>query len=198
MMDADHELDMAEVTEMSQMISALIEDGHYTEFVTNIYKNIGEVALKNDKIKKIIDVVDSDDPDKRQKLMEIIGKSLMASFGSGSKDTIGLAQAFIKKATKELNTAKRSGQNYEFNIPISDPTIYGSFISSIVSDMNKAGIKRKYEGFAGVLNPSHNMVQYYLTGNKAMLFDQFNDECRQVLTSSDYGVSSKLVEPYGS
>lgn len=181
MMNADHELDMAEVTEMSQMISALIEDGHYTGFVTNIYKNIGNIALNNDKVSKIISIIKTNDPNKRQKMMEIIGKSLIASFSSGSKDTIGLAQAFIKKASQEFQQAKARGEDYEFSIPISDPTIYGAFVSDVVSSINKAGIRRKYEGFAGVLNPSYNMVQYYSTGTRNMLFSEFNDYCREQL-----------------
>ena len=191
MMNADHELDIAEVTEMSQMISALIEDGHYTKFVTDIYKNIGNIALNNDKINKIISIVKSNDPNKKQKMMEIIGKSLIASFSSGAKDTIGLAQAFIKKASQEFQRAKSRGEDYEFTIPISDPTIYGAFVSDVVSSINKAGIRRKYEGFAGVLNPSYNMVQYYSDGNRNMLFSEFNDYCQEQLMKA--GISPALI-----
>lgn len=55
LMNADHDLDEAEVTEMSQMISALIEDGHYTEEVRRAYSYIGTIALENPKIKKAVE-----------------------------------------------------------------------------------------------------------------------------------------------
>ncbi|MBQ8131127.1 MAG: hypothetical protein IJ193_01400 [Bacilli bacterium] len=43
-MNADHIISEAEVTEMSQMISALIQAGLKTKTVDKIYKFIGQVA----------------------------------------------------------------------------------------------------------------------------------------------------------
>ena len=45
MMDADHDLDTESVTEMSQMISSLIEDGHYTDLVVSLYSDIGNISI---------------------------------------------------------------------------------------------------------------------------------------------------------
>lgn len=119
MMNADHELEEAEVTEMSQMISALIEDGHYTDLVTKIYSEIGQIALNNSKVKKIIQTIDAGGENMREKLATIMGESLIRSFSTGTKDTIGLAQAFIKKAARELK--QNSSANY--NLPFDDATI---------------------------------------------------------------------------
>ena len=44
-MDADQELDEEDVTEMSQMVSALIQNGFYTKEVSQIYDEIGKVVL---------------------------------------------------------------------------------------------------------------------------------------------------------
>ena len=44
-MDADHDLDTESVTEMSQMISSLIEDGHYTDLVVSLYSDIGNISI---------------------------------------------------------------------------------------------------------------------------------------------------------
>ena len=179
MMDADHELDMAEVTEMSQMISALIEDGFYTDIVTNIYKEIGEIALNNEKTQKYIRAVDEGN---RAKIAELLGKSLIASFQTGNKDTIGLAQAFIRKFDTEYKKAKLAGTSVDYTIPFSDPTIFGAFVADITSRFNKDAIRRKYEGFAGIMNPSYNMMQYYRnTNGEVKLFQQFNEECREKL-----------------
>ena len=179
MMDADHELDMAEVTEMSQMISALAEDGFYTDIVTNIYKEIGEIALNNEKTQKYIRAVDEGN---RAKIAELLGKSLIASFQTGNKDTIGLAQAFIRKFDTEYKKAKLAGTSVDYTIPFSDPTIFGAFVADITSRFNKDAIRRKYEGFAGIMNPSYNMMQYYRNANgEVKLFQQFNEECKEKL-----------------
>ena len=157
-MDADHELDMAEVTEMTQMISALIEDGHYKDIVENIYNDIGGVVASHvAKLSEAVnEVLQTGSPEAKQKLYEILAKSWISSFENKSKDTIGIAQAFVKKASD----AFRKG-DFNTKVPFSAATINGSFISDVIASINKGGIRHKYEGFAGVLNPSHDMIQYF-------------------------------------
>ena len=157
-MDADHELDMAEVTEMTQMISALIEDGHYKDIVENIYKDIGGVVASHvAKLDSAVkEVLENGTPEAKQKLYEILAKSWISSFENKSKDTIGIAQAFVKKASESF----RKG-DFNTKVPFSAATINGSFISDVIASINKGGIRHKYEGFAGVLNPSHDMIQYF-------------------------------------
>lgn len=182
MMDADHDLDHAEVTEMSQMISALIEDGHYPEKVEAIYKAIGEIALNNDRVKKYIEAVNNND---RDKLREIVGKSLITTFEAGNKDTIGLANAFVRKASKEL--AENTNIDTKIiSIPFSDGTIFGAVMADVTSALSKAGIRRKHPGLASVLNPSHDMVMYYNIGNKNMLWDQANEECKTIFEQKGF------------
>ena len=173
-MDADHDLDHAEVTEMSQMISALIEDGHYPEKVEAIYKSIGEIALNNDRVRKYVEAVNNND---RDKLREIVGKSLISTFESGNKDTIGLANAFVRKASREL-AENTNIDTRTISIPFSDGTIFGAVMADVTSALSKAGIRRKHPGLASVLNPSHDMAMYYNIGGKNMLWDQANEECK--------------------
>ena len=179
MMDADHELEDADVTEMSQMISALIEDGLYTDTVVNIYSEIGEIALNNEKIKRFTTAVDNND---KPKIAELLGKSLVKSFQTGNKDTIGLAQAFIKRFDTEFRKAKLSNETIQaYKIPFSDATIFGAFVADITSRLTKDGIRRKYEGYAGVQNPSYGMIQYYTSGEGTKLYSEFNQECKNTL-----------------
>lgn len=184
-MDADHELDMAEVTEMTQMISALIEDGHYKDIVESIYNDIGGVVTSHvAKLNAAVqDVLNNGTVEAKQKLYEILAKSWIGAFENGSKDTIGIAQAFVKKAS---NAFKKG--DFETRIPFSAATINGSFVSDVISSINKGGIRHKYEGFAGVLNPSHDMIEYYKVFNgdhwEVRMFDQFADFCRESLSES--------------
>ena len=167
-MDADHELDLAQVTEMTQMISALIEDQHYSGLVQDIYEDIGKVVeahmKKYDKEIQLLqdkNIPNDQKEEAKKRLYRILGESLVVAFSSGNKDTLGLAQAFVAKATEAIKN------NEDFLLPFSGATINGAFISQIASDINRGGIRHKYEGFAGVLNPSYNMVQYFRVWNEA-------------------------------
>lgn len=194
MMDADHDLDHAEVTEMSQMISALIEDGHYSEKVEAIYKAIGEIALNNDRVKKYIEAVNNDDKDK---LREIVGKSLISTFESGNKDTIGLANAFVRKASREL--AENTNIDVRtISIPFSDGTIFGAVMADVTSALSKAGIRRKHPGLASVLNPSHDTAMYYNIGGKNMLWDQANEECKTIFEQRGFTIEGGILRYNGS
>lgn len=166
-MDADHELDLAQVTEMTQMISALIEDQHYSGLVKDVYEDIGKVVEAHMKkyddklqILKNPNATPEEKAEAKKRLHRILGESLVVAFSSGSKDTLGLAQAFVAKAAEAIK------KNEDFQMPFSGATINGAFISQIASDINRGGIRHKYEGFAGVLNPSYNMIQYFRVYNE--------------------------------
>ena len=193
MMDADHDLDHAEVTEMSQMISALIEDGHYPEKVEAIYKAIGEIALNNDRVKKYVEAVNNED---QNKLREIVGKSLISTFESGNKDTIGLANAFVRKASREL-AENTNIDTRTISIPFSDGTIFGAVMADVTSALSKAGIRRKHPGLASVLNPSHDMAMYYNIGGKNMLWDQANEECKTIFEQNGFTIEGRILKHNG-
>ena len=193
MMNADHDLDHAEVTEMSQMISALIEDGHYPEKVEAIYKAIGEIALNNDRVKKYVEAVNNEDQDK---LREIVGKSLISTFESGNKDTIGLANAFVRKASREL-AENTNIDTRIISIPFSDGTIFGAVMADVTSALSKAGIRRKHPGLASVLNPSHDMAMYYNIGGKNMLWDQANEECKAIFKQNGFTIEDGILKHNG-
>lgn len=168
-MDAEHHLDEVEVTEMTQMISALSENGYTSTIVNNIYTDIGNVIMEA--LKQYDNVIESGD---EKALYKLLGEVFIKSFENNDRDTLGLAQAFVLKATKAL---KESGS--DFRLPFSAETVSGLFISTVSSMLNKKGIRRKYEGFAGVLTPSYNMMQYYRIGDTAMMYEKFTDLVRE-------------------
>ena len=162
-MDAEHELDDSEVTEMTQMISALIEKGWNYELVNQIYKDIGSVVLESLKtIKSAIKTT----PDQ---LKLIFGKALIESYAKGDRDTLGLAQSFLSRAERLLRES-----NIDFKFPFSGATINGSFIATVSSLLTKRAIRRKYAGVAAVLNPGHDMIQVY-GGNNTMMNESYSD-----------------------
>ena len=59
MMDADHELAEGEVTEMTQMISSLIESGLCLQEAREVYEDIGNIVWNNDKVQRFVSVLDT-------------------------------------------------------------------------------------------------------------------------------------------
>ena len=163
-MNADHDLDLSHVTEMTQMLSALIQNGYTSQFVNKIYSDIGSVVAEA--LSDFDSNIKSDDPD-FEKLYTLLGKALIDSFMDKDKDTLGLAQAFVAKAEKSLSESTLS-----YKLPFSAATVSGAFIATVTSMLNKKGIRRKYDGLAGVLCPSHDAIQYYKIGNHTMTFDE--------------------------
>lgn len=161
-MNAEHELDDTEVTEMTQMLSALIENGYSLGTVNQIYSDIGRIVEESLKEfnQAITNVEDKD------KLYRLLGQALMDAFLTNDRDTIGLAQSFITKANDSLQQ-----NNIKYKIPFSAPTIKNAFLATITSLINKKGIRRKYAGFAGVLTPSFNMIQYYTLDGANLTYD---------------------------
>jgi hypothetical protein len=150
-MDADHLLQDSDVTEMSQMISSLIQNGYFTEEVLSIYEEIGKIVTSSLEIDtKLMESGNF------AKIHQKLGKELIETFAKGNEETMGLAQSYLIKAAKEL-----AAGNEDIKIPFSDPTLHGKFIATLVSNINKKGIKRKYAGVAAVLVPSRGMIQHF-------------------------------------
>ena len=189
-MNADHEIEgETEVTEMSQMISSLIQNGYFTDDVMDIYNEIGEVVV--DSLKEINGLVLEGN---FEALHTKLGKDLIDDFSSG-KDTMGLAQSYLLKAAKILN----ENPDANVKIPFSDPTLLGAFTANIISNINKKGIRRKYAGIASVLVPSRGMIQYYNFGGYQMMYDKLAQKIGQdkqyAFTALDYITKGVINNP---
>lgn len=152
-MDADHEMEFASVTEMSQMISLLTQSGNNVSTVNKAYTDIGSVAAEA--MRDILAVVNTNDTD----VYRIIGKALIDTFSSGNREELGLAQAFIRNAQNAI--LKEKGLD-NIILPYSAESVRGSFVSAVMSMINKKGIKRKYSGFGGVQVPADKTMQHYV------------------------------------
>lgn len=172
-MNADHELAHSDVTEMSQMISALIQNGYFTDEVNEIYKEIGQIVAESLGIETKLLAEEN-----FEGIHLMLGKNLIDEFNSGDKDTIGLAQSYLMKVSKELE-ANKNNPNLKLRIPFSDPTMAGAFFANVNAGINKKGIRRRYAGIADVLVPSRDMIQTFNIGQGNMMWDDFVDHCRK-------------------
>ena len=150
-MDASHDVEAGHVSEMSQMISSLIQAGFSTDLVDQIYKDIGEVAKAG--IDEWGIAIDSNDKDQ---IYKILGKALIDSFNSTKRTGLGLTESFIVIAENEFQK-----NNIQIKIPFSSPDVKNAFVTTVMSQLNKDSIRRKYDGLAAVLTPSAGVMMYY-------------------------------------
>lgn len=183
-MDAEHELEDSDVTEMTQMISAISSHGYTSDIANRVYTDIGNVILEA--LADYDAAIKNDDP---KEIYKLLGEAFVKSFENNDRDTLGLAQAFVLKASKALKEG-----NYEFRLPFSAETVNGIFISTVSSLLTKKGIRRKYEGFAGVLTPSHDMIQYYNIGGTNMMYEQFADKVREMGIQPLYDENGRIIK----
>ena len=80
------------------------------------------------------------------------------------------------------------------SIPFSVGTIFGAVMADVTSALSKAGIRRKHPGLASVLNPSHDMTMYYNIGNKNMLWDQANKECKTIFKQNGFTIEGGILK----
>lgn len=158
-MDADHELDDADVTEMTQMISALVQNGFSMEIAEKIYSDIGKYCAQS--VEEISKAIGS-----KEELHNIFGKAMVEAFATGEKDTLGLAQAFIAIASKNMQEA---GIGY---IPFSSSSINGIFNATVTTSIVKKAIRRHYSGVAAVLNPAFGSMQVFNIGGKSYKYTE--------------------------
>ena len=174
-MDADQEMDFESVTEMGQMISLLTQGGYNVDLVNHAYEDIGRVAAEA--MRKILAAVNTDD----SSIYRLIGKALLDTFDSATKEELGLAQAFIRNAQNAI--LKETGKD-NIILPYSAESIRGSFISAVTSLINKTGIRRKYAGFGAVQVPAEGIMQYYTIDGVHYNYIKMQNKIRNILQTA--------------
>lgn len=174
-MNADHELDEAEVTEMTQMISGLEQNGFTHDIATRAYQEIGRFC--HEAISKLQDIIYKGD---KNELYKVFGKAVVKAFQTGTKDTLGLAQSFIKLAQKSFDDS-----SIDYRIPFSSASINGIFNSTVTSSLVRDAIRRHYNGVAAVLNPSYNVMQYYNVLGDNYRYEELIDLIKEVTDGTE-------------
>lgn len=153
-LNAEHSLEDEEVSEMTQVISAMEQNAFTHDLAIQIFENIGEgIASKLN-----IYTNNSDDINNyKNKLNRLLGKVLVTVFASREGSEISLASAFLDEFKKQI--AKNSKDIP--NIPFDDNNILGALETSFKSGFNKDIIKRHFPGFAAVQAPSHDLFSIY-------------------------------------
>ncbi len=182
-MNADHDMDDAEVTEASQMLSALEQMGYTHDIATKAYEEIGKLSFES--ISQWREAINDGD---KEKMYQIFGKAIIDAFSTGNKDTLGLAQSFVKAAQEGMKENK-----LEYKIPFSSSSINGIFNATVTSQLIKKAIRRHYDGVAAVLHPSRGMMQYVEFNGQKYRLQEFNDVIKADI---QYGIKTKGWDEY--
>lgn len=184
-LDSDHNADEAQMTEFSQVLSALNVGGALHEYVSEVYELLGKTALEIAKV-EMDALKDFQTTGNKSKLYVVIAKTVINNF-KRSKANAGLANAIIDNVSKELNMHVDQAKA-AFKMPFSDPNVYNTILTTFVSNLNKKAIKRKYPGLGTVMCPGYNIATIYdLNGKKY----QFQDIIKM---ASAEGIKSTLTD----
>lgn len=167
--DSEHEADDEELTEMSQVISAIDAGGHYHKEVAELYSAIGHLALSASKME--LDKIKLFQETKNQNILyDLIGRTLIEHL-SLNRGQNGIVESIMDRVKKYFNTSTDHTFD-ELKIPFSDQTIYNQIVSTIASILNKKSVKRKFPGTGQVMAPGYNIVQIWnIDGNYAKYED---------------------------
>ena len=187
-LNSEHAIEDSDVTEVSQMISALEQLGFTHDKASKVYWDIAkavEVSLSD--LPSILGTKVQDlSPDVMQKYYQIFTDAFIDSFKRNQRDTMGLAQAFIAKAETLLE---------QYRIPFSAGTLYGIFGSIITSDYVKRAIRRHYSGIGAVLVPTHNSKMLYHINGQYYTYPELRSKIHTLVGPE---ISNKLLALYAS
>ena len=174
-LDANHEADFSELTEMSQVISALAANGKTMNEAKEAFMEIQKIIERSLKQTETL-IEKTSNPD--IKISQNATKALYSTLSKLVVDSLATAD----KISLAHSIVERLKQNFEDIIPLSNPNFFNLFTTNVLANLNRSSLKRKYAGLGGVLNPSAKVVQ------------MFQSEDGNILTYND--LLNKATEEY--
>ena len=173
-LDKEHHADEAELSLMTQVISACAAKGYTIDTAIGLYDALRKSTDIN--IKEHLQAVQALFTDGSENsiqnfqevLMQSIVKAISTSNGDNFAKTISLDLMEQAKAGKKISYA-------DANIPLSDNNIYRKIFSTISAFLTRSGIKQKIPGVLSVLTPSHDIMKVY-AGRKYESFTNPKEE----------------------
>lgn len=161
-LDKEHHADEADLSLMTQVISACAAKGYTFDAALSIYealKKATDIGTK-DHLKAVRNLFTDGSNNSINQFQEVLFDSIVKSLGSqkqsGSNFAKVIAQDLIKRA--------KSGEQIKFSdaiLPLSDNTVYAKVVSTIAVYLTNTGIKQKIPGILSVLTPSYGIFRMY-------------------------------------
>lgn len=161
-LDKEHHADDADLSLMTQVISACAAKGYTFDAALSIYealKKATDIGTKSH-LEAVRNLFTDGSSKSISQFQEVLFDSIIKSLGSqkqsGSNFAKVIAQDLIKRA--------KSGEQVKFSdaiLPLSDNTIYAKVVSTIAVYLTNTGIKQKIPGILSVLTPSYGIFRLY-------------------------------------
>ncbi len=159
-LDKEHHADEAELSLMTQVISACAAKGYTIDTAIGLYDALRKSTDINTKehlqaVQELfVDGSEESIQNFQEILMQSIVKAISTSNGDNFAKTIALDLMEQAKAGKKISYA-------DVNIPLSDNNIYRKVFSTVSAFLTRNGIKQKIPGVLSVLTPSHEIMKVY-------------------------------------
>lgn len=199
-MDADHEMANSEMTEFSQVITALEANGRTHHLSKEIYYTLGRIATNASKIElESLDLFKQHPELSKNQIYDVLSKSIIEhSRLNGNR--VSLAEVLIQRLEREFGIHLTDHDSDTFKLPFSDSSIYSQILPTFASSINNKSIKRKFPGSGCVMCPGYNIMQVFkfkegdvdLTLTADDILDRVNKNKK--LKSKD--VKEKIYEQY--
>ena len=155
-LDANHEADASKIKEITQVVSALSQNGNTAHLAQEVYDNLAKVieiaAKPYDNYMRPKKDAEGNEVENKD-LYEFMSRKFIDKVSK--EDGASLAKSILESLPKELQ------------IPFSNQNFFQKFTKEVISRMNNEFITRYYKGIGAVLNPSHGMIQMFedINGN---------------------------------
>lgn len=179
-LDKEHHADEAELSLMTQVISACAAKGYTFKAATLLYDALAKATqIKTaDHLNAVEDLFNTNTPETKAALREVLVKSIVKVLSTSNSNN------FAVKLAKELEEKAKQGQKITYSeqlLPLSDNNIHAKVLSAITSYLSKTGIKQKIPGILSVLTPSFEINKIY-GGKKYEAYTNPIEELKQLQT----------------
>ncbi len=159
-LDKEHHADEAELSLMTQVISACAAKGYTIDTAIGLYDALRKSTDIN--IKEHLQAVQAlftdGSEDSIQNFQEVLMQSIVKAISTSNGDN------FAKTISLDLMEQAKAGKKISYadaNIPLSDNNIYRKIFSTVSAFLTRSGIKQKIPGVLSVLTPSHDIMKVY-------------------------------------
>lgn len=177
-LDKEHHADEAELSLMTQVISACAAKGYTIDTAIGLYDALRKSTDINTKehLQAVQELFADGSEESIQNFQEILMQSIVKAISTSNGDN------FAKTIALDLMEQAKAGKKISYadvNIPLSDNNIYRKVFSTVSSFLTRSGIKQKIPGVLSVLTPSHEIMKVY-AGRKYESFTNPKEELAEL------------------
>lgn len=159
-LDKEHHADEAELSLMTQVISACAAKGYTIDTAIGLYDALRKSTDINTKehLQAVQELFADGSEESIQNFQEILMHSIVKAISTSNGDN------FAKTIALDLMEQAKDGKKISYtdvNIPLSDNNIYRKVFSTVSAFLTRSGIKQKIPGVLSVLTPSHEIMKVY-------------------------------------